>query len=57
MMILSEEQIYELRRRLKINTVPNWKSLPGLSTQENALKSILSDVFLRKSNEASSYRV
>ena len=56
-MILSEEQIYELRRRLKINTVPNWKSLPGLSTQENALKSILSDVFLRKRNEASSYRV
>ena len=51
-MIVSEEQNAELRRRLKANTVPNWKTLPGLSNQEIALKSILSDAFLRKRNEA-----
>lgn len=49
---MSEEQNAELRRRLKANTVPNWKTLPGLSNQEIALKSILSDAFLRKRNEA-----
>ena len=51
-MILSEEQIVELHSRLKFTTVPNWKALPGLSSQIATLKTLLSDVFLRKHNEA-----
>ncbi|KAK8820428.1 hypothetical protein WA577_006491 [Blastocystis sp. JDR] len=50
-MILSEEQITELHSRLKLTTVPNWKSLPGMSSQISALKTLLSDVFIRKHNE------
>ena len=53
---MSEEQNAELRKRLKATTVPNWKTLPGLSNQEIALKSILSDAFLRKRNEAYSLK-
>lgn len=52
-MILSDEQITELHSRLKLTTVPNWKSLPGMSSQISALKTLLSDVFIRKHNETS----
>lgn len=51
-MILTEVQLKELHRRLKLTSIPNWKSLPGLETQVIALKNILSDVFIRKQNEA-----
>lgn len=51
-MILSDEQIVELHARLKFTTVPDWKALPGLSSQIATLKTLLSDVFLRKHNEA-----
>ena len=51
-MILSDSQIDELHTRLKLTTIPNWKTLPGLEQQVTALKSLLSDVFIRKRNEA-----
>lgn len=42
----------ELRNRLKVRTIPKWKSLPGMEDQINAFKALLSDVFIRKRNEA-----
>lgn len=51
-MILSDEQLLELRRRLKVTTVPEWKTLPGMESQITSMKALLSDVFLRKQNEA-----
>ena len=51
-MILSNKQLLELRRRLKVTTVPEWKTLPGMELQITSMKALLSDVFLRKQNEA-----
>lgn len=51
-MILSDSQLLELRRRLKLTTVPNWKTIPGLENQILTLKALLYDSFVRKQNEA-----
>ena len=47
-MILSDSQLLELRRRLKLTTVPNWKTIPGLENQILTLKALLYDSFVRK---------
>ena len=51
-MILSETQLQEIRRRLKVSTVPDWKTIPGMSEQIVSMKRLLTDAFTKKRNEA-----
>ena len=51
-MILTETQLQEIRRRLKVSTIPDWKTLPGMNEQIISMKRLLNDAFTKKRNEA-----